>query len=116
MNPLKKRLYDFRGEKLSVSEIAERTGLSPYLISSRIHAGKQGEELAAQVMSRSEAGKRARAKGLENKELKETNATMEEVAERMGISRTRVNQLEQSGLRKMRRKLEAMGITAEDIF
>jgi RNA polymerase nonessential primary-like sigma factor len=42
--------------------------------------------------------------------------TLEEIAEIMGVTRERVRQIEQRALAKLRRRLRAKGIKAEDIL
>jgi len=42
--------------------------------------------------------------------------TLEEIADRMGMSRERVIQIEESALRKCRKKLRLLGVSAEDFF
>lgn len=42
--------------------------------------------------------------------------TLEEIADRMGMSRERVRQIEESALRKCRKRLRALGVSAEDFF
>jgi transcriptional regulator with XRE-family HTH domain len=49
-------------------------------------------------------------------EIKNPYMTLQEIADIMGVSREMVRQLEQSGLRKMRKRLMAMGMSAEDFI
>jgi len=46
----------------------------------------------------------------------ETASTLAEVADALGLSRQRVQQVEKVALRKLRRALEARGLTLEDFI
>lgn len=49
-------------------------------------------------------------------EVKDPFMTLQEIADLMGMSRERVRQIEQNGLRKMKKVLASKGITAEDFI
>lgn len=49
-------------------------------------------------------------------EIKNPYMTLQEIADIMGVSREMVRQIEQSALKKMRKRLIAMGISAEDFI
>lgn len=49
-------------------------------------------------------------------EIQNPYMTLQEIADIMGMSRERVRQIEQSGLKKMRKRLRALGIEPEDFI
>lgn len=49
-------------------------------------------------------------------QLKDPFMTLQEIADTMGVSREMVRQIEQSALRKCRKRLRAMGIEPQDFF
>jgi transcriptional regulator with XRE-family HTH domain len=49
-------------------------------------------------------------------EIKDPYMTLQEIADMMGMSRERVRQIEESALKKCRKRLRALGITEEAFF
>lgn len=111
--------YEFRGEQLTAGEIAEKTGITQSIISSRLHAGKRGEELAEQPVSRGEAGRRALARIREEKQAgknQEEGMSHAEIAETIGVSRKLVYTIEKKAMAKAERIMLRIGITKEDLL
>lgn len=49
-------------------------------------------------------------------EIQNPFMTLQEIADTMGVSREMIRQIEQSALRKCRKRLRAMGIEPQDFF